>query len=246
MFLGIAAALVAAAGIASWLLIGGSDEEDGPPSAVIVDQLSVTYPNPEFVEQATATLEAAGYTVDYYSGDETDVDFYRKLPVFGYDVIIFRNHADRLEAVEPNGERFDEVVLFTSEPYVRERFLEDQAQNRLVISRYYDGGDPYFGISARFVEDAMLGDFDGATVIMMGCEGLLTDRTAKAFIEHGASSYISWDETVSATHTDAAGERLLELLLNEGLSPADAAARTMEELGPDPAFGSTLLAYPGG
>jgi hypothetical protein len=92
----------------------------------------------------------------------------------------------------------------------------------------------------------MIGDFDGATIVMMGCEGLLNDSTAKAFIKRGASSYISWDETVSATHTDAAGERLLELLVTDGLSPTDAAAETMKELGPDPAFGSTLLAYPGG
>lgn len=246
LVLAAAALLAVGAGAAVWLLVGGSSSgDDGPPSAAIVDQLSLTYHNPEFVDQATATLEAAGYTVDYYSPEETDVDFYRKLPVLGYDLIVFRNHADRLQAVQPDGESFDEVILFTSEPYVRERFLDDQAKNRLVIARYYDGGDPYFGISARFVEDSMVGDFHGATIVMMGCEGLLNDSTAKAFIDRGASSYVSWDESVSASHTDAAGERLLQLMVDDGLSPADAAARTMEELGPDPAFGSTLLAYPG-
>ena len=37
----------------------------GPPRAAIVDQLSLTVPNPDFVESATETLERAGYIVDY-------------------------------------------------------------------------------------------------------------------------------------------------------------------------------------
>ncbi len=79
---------------------------------------------------------------------------------------------------------------------------------------------------------------------MMGCEGLLTDTTARAFIERGAETYISWDETVTAAHTDAATSALLEHLLIDGLSPAEAVERTMAELGPDPVFESRLLAYP--
>lgn len=248
LLLGLAAIVAAVAGVSVWLFAGGSSSEkdDGPPTAAIVDQLSLTYPGGDFLDRATATLESAGYAVDYYPGEVTDVDFYRKLPVLGYDLIIFRNHADRLLATTPEGEKFDEVILFTSEPFQRERFLDEQAKNRLVISRYYEGGDPYYGISSRFVKDSMIGDFHGATIIMMGCEGLLNDSTAKAFIDRGASSYISWNESVTATHTDAAGERLLELLIDDGLSPRDAAAETMKELGPDPAYGSTLLAYPGG
>lgn len=236
--------LVAAGAVSAWFLLSSSDGDDGPLTAAIVDQLSVTLPNPGFVQRATATLEQNGYKVDYYSGEETDVDFYRRLPAQGYDVIVFRNHADRLRTIEPSGERFDEVVLFTSEPYVRDRYVADQGANRLTIARYSRDGAPYFGISARFVADRMVGDFAGATIIMMGCEGLLTDTTAKAFIERGASTYISWDETVSVSHTDTAGERLLQLLLTDRLSPNDAVQQTMAELGPDPAYGSALVAYP--
>ena len=241
---GVAVALVVVGALSAWFRLSPSDSDDGPLTAAIVDQLSVTLPNAGFIERATATLEQNGYQVDYYSGEETDVDFYRSLPAQGYDVIVFRNHADRLRAIEPSGERFDEVVLFTSEPYERDRYVVDQGANRLTIARYYQDGPPYFGISARFVKDSMTGDFDGATIIMMGCEGLLTDTTAEAFIERGASSYISWDEAVSVTHTDAAGERLLQLLLTDRLSPSDAVEKTMAELGPDPTYKSTLLAYP--
>lgn len=241
-----AVALVVAGAASAWFLFPSSDGDDGPLTAAIVDQLSVTLPNPGFVQSATGTLEQNGYQVDYYSGEETDVDFYSHLAAQGYDVIVFRNHADRLRTIEPNGERFDEVILFTSEPYERDRYVADQGANRLTIARYYQDGPPYFGISARFVADRMVGDFDGATIIMMGCEGLLTDTTAKAFIERGASSYISWDEAVSVSHTDAAGERLLQLLLTDHLSPGDAVQKTMAELGPDPTYGSRLLAYPAG
>jgi hypothetical protein len=79
---------------------------------------------------------------------------------------------------------------------------------------------------------------------MMGCEGLGSHRTAEAFIEKGANIYFGWDRSVSAGHTDAATERLLEHLLTGELSPEAAVARTMAEVGPDPEFDSVLLAYP--
>ena len=226
-----------------WTLLRGGDGDEGPPSAAIIDQLSLTVPNPAFVEDATATLQAAGYDVDYYPGEDVTVEFYRRLPFFGYDVLVFRSHADRLQAIDDRGESFDEVVLFTSEPYSAERYQNEQNDHDLVIARYKKGGDPFFGIAAGFIE-GLGSDFGGAQVIMMGCEGLLTDTTARAFIERGAETYISWDETVTAAHTDAATSALLEHLLIDGLSPAEAVDQTMAELGPDPVFGSRLLAFP--
>ena len=238
---GVAVA-VSGAAVFAWLAFFRSDEPSGPPKAAIVDQLSVNVPNPEFVQKATGILEQAGYTVDYYPGEQVDVEFYRRLAIHGYDVIVFRVHADRLKAFW-RGEEIDEVILFSSEPYDRQKYVADQAANRLVIARYYQGGPGYFGIAPDFI-DERLGDFDGATIIMMGCEGLLTDRTAEAFVQRGAKTYISWDETVSATHTDAATEHLLRHLLLEGRSPGEAVAQTMAEVGPDPTYGSKLLVYP--
>ena len=237
------AALVAIAGVGGWFLLLRSDEPSGPPTAAIVDQLSLTFPNEEFVQDATAKLEAAGYTVDYYPGEEVTVNFYRRLPTRGYDLILFRSHADRLLTETPAGELVDEVILFTSEPYTTERYQSEQAANDLVIARYRDGGEPYFGIGAGFIDNGA-GDYDGATIIMMGCEGLLTERTAEAFVGRGAEVYISWDETVSAAHTDAATGVLLQHLLIEGLPAGDAVALTMAELGPDPFYGSELAVYP--
>lgn len=237
----VAVAVIAAVGI--WLLVDSSGEPPGPPKAAIVDHLSLTFPNEDFIQNATDTLQQAGYIVDYFPGEEVTVEFYRQLPTHDYDVILFRVHADRLQATL-NGREIDEVILFTGEPYSERKYLEDRSKARLTIARYYEGGERYFGIAPDFIDDRMVGNFDGTKIIMMGCEGLLSDRTAQAFIDKGASTYISWDETVSASHTDAASERLLELLLLEGQTPTEAAAQTMAELGPDPTYGSTLLAYP--
>lgn len=42
--------------------------------AAIVDHLSLTFPNQTFKETATNTLTVAGYTVDYYPGEEVNVE----------------------------------------------------------------------------------------------------------------------------------------------------------------------------
>lgn len=239
------AVLAAACGalIAVWLVFLQAHEPAGPPRAVIVDQLSLTAPNAEFTQQATALLEQAGYTVDYVPGEKVDVDYYRKLPAYNYQFIVFRVHADRLQATW-RGEQIDDVVLFSSELYDRNRYQQDQAANRLVIANYDYDPESYFGITPDFFDE--LGDFDNTTIIMMGCEGLLSERAAQAFIDKGAKTYISWNETVSASHTDDATERLLRHMLVEKQSSTDAVAQTMSEVGPDPTYGSKLVAFPPG
>src|SRR3990170_2508335 len=104
------AALVGVA--ASSLFLRGAGDEAGPPRAAIVDQLAFNIQNPDFVTQATGLLEQAGYQVDYYPSDRITVDFYRRLPSKGYDFILFRAHADRLQATAKDGTKFDDVVLF--------------------------------------------------------------------------------------------------------------------------------------
>ena len=243
----VCAVAIVSAALLSWLVLFRSDggsEAPGPPAAAIVDQLSFNVPNPDFVQQTTALLEQAGYRVDYYPYEEVDVNFYRRLPQHGYELIIFRSHADRLQA-EWQGEPIDEVILFTSEPYDRSKYISDQAANRLVIAQYDLAGAEYFGIAPDFFNKA-IGNFKGATVIMMGCEGLLSTRTAQAFVDLGAKTYISWDEAVTAPHTDAATSALLEHLLVEKRSASESVAQTMADVGPDPVFGSRLEVYPPG
>ncbi len=55
-----------AGALALLLMTGGDDPvaNDGVKRAVIVDQLSLTQPNPDFISEARSTLAAAGYTVE--------------------------------------------------------------------------------------------------------------------------------------------------------------------------------------
>ncbi|MDI6858188.1 MAG: hypothetical protein QME71_07755 [Dehalococcoidia bacterium] len=236
----IAAAAIAVAAIAVGALLLRSDSaEQSALSAAIVDQLSLTAPNPSFAEEAGELLTNAGYEVDYVPGDETTVEFYRYLPARKYDIVLFRNHAARrpdvLAARLP-----DEAALFTSEAYDRNRYIEDQDSLRLVKVSYPGAEEVFFGIRSDFIVSRMEGDFGGALIVLMGCDGLTTDRTAAAFVAKGAGAVIGWDGLVTADHTDKATASLLRHLLIEGLTAEEAVEAAASEVGPDPAYGSTV------
>jgi len=114
------------------------------------------------------------------------------------------------------------------------------AMNRLGKARYYEGAPPLFGIGPDFVKYSMEGTFDDTLIVMMGCDGLRSQRTAEAFLDRGAGAFVSWSKPVSSSHTDAATERLLERLLIERLPTAEAVRQTAEEIGPDPIYEGEL------
>ena len=78
----------------------------------------------------------------------------------------------------------------------------------------------------------------------MGCSGLKTDDLAQAFIARGASQLVSWDQPVTAAHTDEATSELLSDLLAKKLGMRQAVASTMAKVGPDPSYGARLAVYP--
>ncbi len=232
------------AGVLAWFLFIQSSGPSGPPKAAIVDQLSLTFPNPDFVAEATAKLERTGFEVDYFEGEEVTVDFYRDLPKQGYELILFRAHAGR-NYIE--GEPTEDTSLFTAEPYSKEAHLDDQRQRRLRVAFYtpqdFEEEATYFAIAPEFVRSSMKGDFGGATVVLMGCDVLRGVELATAFADRGAGDIIGWDDQVSASHTDTATGRLLDLMLVDGLDASDAVSQTMAEIGPDPAFGAELFTF---
>jgi len=213
------------------------------PRAAIVDHLSLTQPNRAFAETATELLEQAGYAVDYYPGEQVTVEFYRHLPTQGHELIILRVHS----ALGRDGGRpADWVTLFTSDPYDKTWYQREQAQHRLSRVSDYKDGPKYFGIMPGFIKSSMKGEFQGTTIIIMGCDGLRSDSIAETFVEKGAKAVVAWDGLVSSAHTDAATERLLRHLLIDGLTIQEAVTQTMAEVGPDPQYDSTLLVYPSG
>jgi hypothetical protein len=232
------------AALAAWFALGaGSSERSEPPKAAIVDHLALTFPDPAFVQEATSTLEEAGYAVDYYPGEQVTVDFYRDLGTRGYDLIVLRVHSARLR--RSDGSAMDEVALFTSEPYSTSMYVDEQKSKDLIRTRYsFEEEQRFFGIMPDFIKSRAKGTFEGATVILMGCDGLRSQATAKAFVERGAKAFIGWDQEVSADWTDKATGRLLHFLLIEKRTPSEAVTEAMAEVGPDPSSGSKLVVYP--
>lgn len=239
--------LVAGGLLFSNLHWGGS--ATGPKTAAIVDQLSLTQPNRSFVEAAVTTLEQAGYAVDYYPGEEVTVDFYRGLPTHDYDLIVLRVHSGLVRQHDQgaeNGTLTEYVGLFTGEPYDDDKYGGAAGAGRLGVgvARYSEDAPPLFAVTPYFIESTMERTFDGTVLILMGCDGLKSDRTAESFIEKGAQTFVSWSGKVSASHTDSATERLLYHLVIDKLATPEAVEQTMAEIGPDPSYGSTLLYYP--
>ena len=208
----------------------------GPKTAAIVDQLSLTVPNPDFVTSATSLLKEAGYLVDYYPGEQVTVDFYRDLPTLDYDFIILRVHSALSRKVDTTtgevvGRGF--VGMFTGEPFSNK--YREESRKGLVGPGFTDeGSPPVVTIGAEFVEERMKGRFDNTVIIMMGCEGLSVQSTAQAFLDKGAKVFVGWNQLVSADHTDNATHRLLEKLLQEAVSVREAVAQTAAEVGSDP------------
>lgn len=231
----------------AFALSSGGGGDDGPPSAVIVDQLSLTNPNPEFISETRGTLTQAGYTVHYIGGEDVTVDVYRGLADQGYDLVLLRVHAGITTEVDADtGEQTgtEYVSLFTGEPYDEGKYPEEQL-NRLGRATYDSSSDPLFGIGPAFVEESMRGDFGGALVVMMGCDGLRSQRTAEAFLDRGASAFVSWSKPISADHTDSATELLLDRLLLEDVPVEDAVSQTAAEVGPDPVYEGELRVLTG-
>lgn len=211
------------------------------PKAAIIDHLSLTAPNQTFIQTATNILKNAGYTVDYYPGEEVTVEFYRKLPTHGHKLIILRVHS----ATDP---RYGWVGFFSSEPYSETKYVYEQLTDRVTGASYTyppSEGEPiYFGITPSFVTSSMEGRFQNTTIVMMGCDGLKYTSMAKALINKGAKAYIGWNELVQASHTDKATTHLLQHLITEKQTIKEAVEKTTEEVGPDPIEKGVLLYYP--
>lgn len=213
-----------------------------PRKAAIIDHLSISQSNQTFIQTSTSILNTGGFNVYYYAGGapKSDVDFYRDLPKQGFGLIIFRVHS----ALHARGES-DFVVFFTSEEYSPGKYFWDEYYNRLVIAQFHVGEEEkYFGISPLFVKDAMNGRFDNTIIIVMGCDGLTYTSMADAFIGKGAKAYISWNGPVSADHTDQATTQLLKHFIIEKQTIERSVAETMEEIGSDAGYESTLLYHP--
>ena len=230
--------LLVTAAISSAVLILFNSSQ--PPKAALVDQLSLTFPNQSFIDNTTEILEQAGYTVDYYPGEEVTVEFFRDLPTRHYDLVILRVHSGR--PLLANGTLGDDVALFSGEPYDPEKYVAEEKAGLLGIAHYSYTNLSYFAITSGFVVSEMEGKFKNSTVILMGCDGFRSKTMARAFASKGVYAFIGWTEPVSASYTDAVTESLLKHLLIEKLPLPEAMVKTKAEVEPDQTYGSQLEA----
>jgi hypothetical protein len=192
--------------------------------ALVMDQLSLNYPDPSFVTNVTNDLQGAGYAVDYSGPSPTAIDSFRHIPEQGYDLIIIRAHEGSSQAI------------ITTESYSRSEYLTDQLSGRLVPAQV-GTGPTFFALTPKFVREEMVGSFPGSTIIVMGCAALQGSQDmAAAFLDKGANFFVGWDGLVSIIHTDSATVRLVELL-GAGKSVRDAAGMAG---GADPVYGAKL------
>ncbi len=225
-------------------LFGGCSAPNPEPEAkaAIIDQLYVLEPNQAFIDETIEVLGVYGFTVDVYQGDEITVDFYGKLPTYGYKLIIFRAHSGLLGR---EGQIIKRTSLFTNEPYSETRHVAEQLSDQLAMARIDENYPWVFGIGAKFVAQSMEGRFPNTVIIMMGCSTLYLDDLAQAFIEKGASTYVGWDATVALDYVDEATPILVTNLYSKGMTIQEAVDGTMADPGPDPYYNAYLKYYPG-
>ncbi|MFC1967999.1 hypothetical protein ACFLVX_01240, partial [Chloroflexota bacterium] len=182
--------------------------------AAIVDQLYTRKPNQTFIEQTTRYLEAYGFAVDLYQGDDVTVDLYRKLPTYGYKLIIFRVHSGSL-----GGEDVAHTTwLFTSERFSEYKYEIERLTDQVTFAGIREGEPWVFAISGKFITESMKGQFANTAVIMMGCSNLYLEDLAQAFVQKGASIYTGWDVLVDLNYVDKATMALVNKLCTEELA----------------------------
>jgi hypothetical protein len=194
------------------------------PRAVVMDQLSLNYPDPSFTTNITNALKASGYSVDYSGPSSNAVDSFRQLPSQDYNLIIIRAHTGSGQSI------------ITAEPYSKSEFVTDQLAGKLVPAQV-DGGPLYFAITPKFVRQDMAGTFPDSTILVMGCSALQgTQDIASAFLDKGANFFVGWDSSVSIIHTDTSTVAFVELLASGKSLPQ----ATAQAGGADPVYGSRL------
>jgi len=223
-----------------------STPEPGPEvKAAIVDQLSILWTNEEFTQEATQQLEAYGFKVDVYRGEEVSVKFYRELPKYGYKLIIFRAHSGIMGEIQGSEVLPQNTTyLFAAEPYSRNKYAREQLTDQLVAATMTEDYPDVFAINSKFILESMEGRFENTAIIMMGCSTTYASDMATAFCMRGASTYLGWDATVGLNYVDEATINLIDNLYIKYMTIEQAVAETMAEVGPDPVHKAHLQYYP--
>jgi len=192
--------------------------------AAIIDQLSISDPDPFFIQVATYVLEMANFTVDYYPREQVMIELYRDLATYDYSLIIFRVHSGR----EPV------TFFFSGEPYNETEYVPEQLSDQIGQCQAPDETLTHFSIKPLFVKYAMKGSFYKTVIIAIGCASLHTTEMAQAFVEKGAAAYVGWNASLTAFYGDLATLSVINHLLLGNQTIKEAVDAAMIEVGPCP------------
>lgn len=178
--------------------------------AAIIDQLAQDAPNATFVAEATRILESRNFSITYYN-ESLNVNFFKKLAVNNYGIIILRVHLAM---------RYDNstVDIFTSEEWVPEAYPIE-----LVVPGNYSYRPEkfYCAITSNFIL-SLDGHFPKSIVVAMGCWSLNRTSLADAFVKKGAKAYIGWTDIIFPDDTDSRTITFLERFLVQNMTLEDA------------------------
>lgn len=208
--------------------------------AAIIDQLSNSFPNENFIYEAQEILNKAGFDVSVYSGNEINVSLFMELPNNEYNLIIFRAHSG-LTTIK--GKLQQTTFIFTNEKYNPMKYPKEQLSDEIVPAKVTENSPAYFAIGPKFIMN-LSKSFNNTIVIMTGCAGLKEYDLAEAFVQKGAYCYIAWDASVTADYTDKATLKLLTYLFDNKETIKNAVTNTMKDIGLDPNYKAFLKFYP--
>lgn len=224
--------------------IAGLRELSVPPKrAVIVDQLSVGFPNPGFRENATRLLQEAGYRVAYIPNEAVTVEFFRNLPARGDDLILLRVHSSA-RFVTHQGEVVDDVSvsLCTGDP-LSKAYPRERNSAQLGGFETFGSDTLFFAVRGEFFKRSAAGRFRNSVIVLMGCEGLRIPTTAQIFLDMGAQAVVGWTDQISPRYMDEAALTFLYAWLKQQQPFSVAVETTEQRVGRDPAFPKAELTY---
>jgi hypothetical protein len=217
-------------------------EHQTPLKAAIIDQLGGLYPNEKLIQGVTQDLEKFGFTVTLIKGDDINVDLFKRLPSLGYKLIIFRVHAGTLTGGDKQLQ--NKTYLFTNELYSKSKYVIDQLAYRVVRAGIDENSPDYFAVSADFIGHVTQGQFNQSVIIMEGCNTLVYEDMAEAFISRGALIYTGWTASVKLDFVDDFTAVLVDNLCKKNTTLKEALYKTAEEKGRDPTYKSIFSYYP--
>ncbi len=216
------------------------NETTSSKKAIILDVLSLDFPNNTFIRKVKNILSSSNFTVDIYRSKEVSLDFFNKLPSKDYDLIIFRTHGGRIK--QPIG-LFIGTGLFI-QPCSKEDYRVELESGYLLIGRpTFSANKLYCVIPPHYITDKLEGSFKQAIIIVMACYTAEDDVLARAFFRKGAYAYIGFSGKVTPNYVDAFVTEFLEQLYVKKLSVSIAFEKTVEMLGDDPYYGGQPKLY---